>query len=418
MSSIYVVGIGLEGAAGLSNTLQQLIDQATLLVGSDRHLSYFPDYEGDRLVLGNFREAIQLIRTRLEKASALILILSSGDPLFFGLGRLLLAEFPAAQLTFHPHISSVQLAFSRVKVPWQDAKIVSAHGRSLDELTRALQQGMEKIAILTDPTNTPQTIARLLCSLDLPSQYQLWVCENLGGADEQIRCFSPKALTLPGTIQTFAPLNVVILLQETAPHALNLADLPILGLPDSYFLSFPDRPGLMTKREVRLLILGELALQPGQTIWDIGAGTGSVAVEIARLCPSSQVYAIEQTAIGVSLIQQNGQRFQVKNMIPIHGIAPDALNSLPAPDRIFIGGSSGKLSEILHLCDQRLHPQGTIVLALATLEHLTLALQWLQNSQRWQHRLLQVQLSRSIPIAALTRMNPLNPVTLLVMKRG
>lgn len=417
MSPIHVVGIGLEGTAGLSNTVQQLIGQATLLAGSDRHLSYFLDYEGDRLVLGNFREAIQIIRTRLEQAPATILILTSGDPLFFGLGRLLLAEFPAEQLTFHPHLSSVQLAFSRVKVPWQDARMVSAHGRSLDELTQVLQQGIEKIAIFTDQTNTPQTIAQLLCSLDLSSQYQLWVCENLGGEKEQIRCFSPQALTTPEMMQAFAPLNVVILLRETTTKALSLVDLPALGLPDSYFLSFPDRPGLMTKREVRLLILGELALQPGQIVWDIGAGTGSVAIEIARLCPSSQIYAIEQTAIGISLIQQNSQRFQVQNIIPVHGTAPDALDALPDPDRIFIGGSSGKLSNILHWCDQKLQPQGTIVLALATLEHLTLALQWLHNSQQWQYRLLQVQLARSIPIAALTRMNPLNPVTLLVLER-
>jgi len=418
MSPIHVVGIGLEGAAGLSDTVRHLIDQATLLVGSDRHLGYFPEYEGDQIVLGNFRDTIQMIRTRLQKNSAPIVILTSGDPLFFGLGRLLLAEFAVEQLTFHPHLSSVQLAFSRVKIPWQDARMVSAHGRSLDELTQALQQGVEKIAVLTDQTNNPQTIAQLLCNLDLPSRYQFWVCENIGGENEQIRCFSPETLITPEVIQTFAPLNVVILLRETAHQSLNLANLPALGLPDSCFLSFPDRPGLMTKREVRLLILGELALQAGQTIWDIGSGTGSVAIEMARLCPSSQIYAIEKTAIGVSLIQQNSQRFQVENIIPVHGTAPDALNLLPDPDRIFIGGSSGKLDDILHWCDKKLHPEGTIVLALATLEHLTLALQWLQNSQQWHYRLLQVQLSRSIPIAALTRMNPLNPVMLLVLERS
>lgn len=416
MSPIHVVGIGLDGAAGLLGAVRQLIDHATLLVGSDRHLSYFPDHMGDRLVLGNFREAIQAIRTRLrDTAKPQVVIITSGDPLFFGLGRLLLAEFPADQLIFHPHLSSMQLAFSRVKVPWQDARMVSAHGRSLDELTQALQQGLEKIAVFTDKTNTPQAIAQLLRTLDLPGRYKLWVCENLGGADEQVRCFSPETLGE----QPFAPLNVVVLLREIDSSSLDLANLPAFGLPDHSFLSFPDRPGLMTKREVRLLVLGELSLQPNQTIWDIGAGTGSVAIELARLFPSSQVYAIEQTAIGVSLIQQNSQRFQVKNLQTIHGSAPDALAMLPHPDRIFIGGSSGKLNDILHLCSQRLQLKGTIVLALATLEHLTLALQWLQKQdpRHWQHRLLQVQLSRSVPIASLTRMNPLNPVTLLTIEK-
>jgi precorrin-6Y C5,15-methyltransferase (decarboxylating) len=348
-------------------------------------------------------------------SAPLIVILTSGDPLFFGLGRLLLAELPAEQITFHPHLSSMQLAFSRIKVPWQDARLISGHGRSLDELTQALQQGVEKIAVLTDRTNTPQTVAQLLLHLDLPHQYQFWVCENLDGTDEQVRRFNPED-PMP---QWFAPLNVVILLRETRLASLNLADLPALGLPDHCFLSFPDRPGLMTKREVRLLILGELALQPDQMVWDIGAGTGSVAIEVARLFPSSQVYAIEQTAIGISLIQQNSQRFRVNTVIPIHGTAPEALEALPVPDRIFIGGSSGKLTDILHQCSHKLQPQGTIVLALATLEHLTLALNWLQSqdSRHWHHRLLQVQLSRSVPIAALTRLNPLNPVMLLTMQK-
>jgi precorrin-6B C5,15-methyltransferase / cobalt-precorrin-6B C5,C15-methyltransferase len=424
MSPIQVVGIGLDGIDGLSESVKHLIQQATLLVGSDRHLSYFPDYAGDRWVLGDFRQAIAGIRERLEKylenpdhhpeLSPLIVILTSGDPLFFGLGRLLLAELPAEQMTFHPHLSSVQLAFSRVKVAWQDARIISAHGRSLDELTRALQQSAEKIAILTDKTNTPQAIARLLLALNLPCSYQLWVCENLGGNDERVRCFSPETLA----DEIIAPLNVVILLRDASAPDVTVDQLPALGIADRHFLSFPDRPGLMTKREVRLLVLGELALQPHQTIWDIGAGTGSVSIEIARLFPSSQIYAIEQTAIGVSLIQQNSQRFHVQNITSVHGSAPTALQNLPQPDRIFIGGSSGKLSEILHQCSQRLSPSGAIVLALATLEHLTVALNWLQTAPEWNSQWLQVQLSRSIPIAALTRFQPLNPVTLLTIRRS
>jgi precorrin-6Y C5,15-methyltransferase (decarboxylating) len=420
MTPIQVIGIGLDGADGLSEPVKHLIHQATLLVGSDRHLSYFPDHGGDRWVLGDFRQAIQGIREYLDSARPsavphpLIVILTSGDPLFFGLGRLLLAELPAEQLTFHPHLSSIQLAFSRVKVAWQDARIISAHGRSLDELTHALQQSAEKIAILTDKINTPQAITRLLLALNLPYSYKLWVCENLGGENEQIRSFSPEALT----DESFAPLNVVILLRDASASMIDSDQLPALGIPDQQFLSFPDRPGLMTKREVRVLVLGELALQPNQIIWDIGAGTGSVSIEIARLFPTSQLYAIEQTAIGISLIQQNSQRFKVETITCVHGSAPTALQALPRPDRIFIGGSSGKLSDILQVCSQQLHPAGTIVLALATLEHLTVALNWLQNSCEWESRLLQVQLSRSIPIASLTRFHPLNPVTLVTIRRS
>ncbi|MGI0489859.1 precorrin-6y C5,15-methyltransferase (decarboxylating) subunit CbiE, partial [Pantanalinema rosaneae CENA516] len=344
----------------------------------------------------------------------LIILLTSGDPLFFGLGRLLLAHFPAAQLTFHPHLSSVQLAFSRLKRPWQEARLISVHGRSLDALIQALQQGSDQLAVLTDGTNTPTAIAALVDSLNLPSRYQIWVCENLGGNDERITELSHHQQIE----QSFAPLNVVVLLRQTAVvSSPPLDQLPLLGLLDRDFLSFSDRPGLMTKREVRILALGELALHPNQVVWDIGAGTGSVSAEMARLCPSSQVYAIEKTTAGITLIQQNCQRLQVSNVIAIHGSAPNVLEPLPTPDRIFIGGSGGNLTAILDTCGDRLSPHGRIVLALATLQHLGTTLSWLDQHPGWNHQLLQVQLSRSVAIANLTRFAPLNPVTLVVIER-
>lgn len=417
---VHVVGIGLDGVAGLPEFTRQLVAQAKLLVGSDRHLSYFPDHPADRLVLGNLQQAIATIRQHLEAAIAIpIVVLTSGDPLFFGFGRLLLAEFPAEQLTFHPHLSSVQLAFSRIKVPWQDAQVVSVHGRSLEELTPVLQQGAEKIAILTDAVNSPAAIAQLIDSLELPHTYQMWVCENLGGANEQIYRLPLSELNL----REFAPLNVVILLRQAASAVeVDLTQLPQFGIPDSLFHSFRDRPGLMTKREVRILALGELALQPDQIVWDIGAGTGSVAIEMGRLCPTSTVYAIEKTAAGVGLITKNAQRFRVANVVPVSGAAPAACGDLPDPDRIFIGGSGGNLAAILDLAAIRLAASGLVVLAIATFEHLSQLMSWLesQNAQQrvWQQRLLQVQLSRSVPVGPLTRLAPLNPVTLVTLTRS
>ncbi|WP_250121980.1 precorrin-6y C5,15-methyltransferase (decarboxylating) subunit CbiE [Chroococcidiopsis sp. CCMEE 29] len=410
MTPVHVVGIGLDGAVGLVESVREMVLRATLLIGSDRHLSYFPNHPAERLVLGDFTQAIDKIRTALAAGSSCIVVLVSGDPLFFGLGRLLLTELPLEYLTFHPHLSAVQLAFNRIKVPWQDARFISAHGRSIDELMQALQQGADKIAVLTDRTNTPGAIARLVLALDLPSHYQFWVCENLGGEAERVQSWSIAEILE----QTFAPLNVVILLRQSssALQQLNLAALPQLGLPDHLFLSFSDRPGLMTKREVRILVLGELALQPGQTIWDIGAGTGSVSIEIARLFPTSKVYAIEKTAAGTALISQNCRRFQVENVISIHGSAPDVLHQLPAPGRIFIGGSGGNLSQILDACSS-LAAGGVLVMALATLEHLNTALGWLKACSNWNYQLLQVQLSRSVPVGQLTRFAPLNPVTIL-----
>jgi precorrin-6Y C5,15-methyltransferase (decarboxylating) len=150
-------------------------------------------------------------------------------------------------------------------------------------------------------------------------------------------------------------------------------------------------------------------------IWDLGAGTGSVSIEIARLCPSSQIYAVEKTAIGITLIETNCHNLQVKNVIAMHGKAPEILVNLPKPDRIFIGGSGGNLKNILELCKKKLNNNGKIVLALATLENQQESINWFKENH-WNYHLLQVQISRSIPIANLTRFSPLNPVTIITAK--
>lgn len=409
---INVVGIGLDGKTGLTIEICQLIEQATVLVGSDRHLNLFSDHPAEKLVLGDFLTVFETLKQKLANHEKIV-ILASGDPLFFGLGRLLLENFPSEQLTFYPHFSSVQLAFNRLKLPWHDAQIVSVHGRSLDLLLTLLQKGVNKIAILTDTENNPSAIAAYYQSLDLAIHYEFWICENLGGDKEKI--YSDSAVNLSQLSRyDFAPLNVVILVRknDTELLELDLNQLPLLGLPDSSFLSFADRPGLMTKREIRLIVLGELALQPNQIIWDIGAGTGSVSVEIARLCPSSQIFAIEKTAMGITLIQGNAHRFQVKNVYPISGKAPEVLAGLPNPDRIFIGGTGGNLTSILSICQARLNPSGKIVLALVTMEHFATCLSWFKE-HHWYYSYQQIQIFRSLPLGDLTRLNSLNPVMII-----
>lgn len=441
---IHVIGIGLDGAKGLSALSRSVIEQAAVLVGSDRHLSYFPDHPAQRIRFGNLQEAIASVNrwlataqvetqhpaalqsadTKEPMASAFsIVILVSGDPLFFGLGRLLLKSFSPGQLTFYPHVSSVQLAFNRLKMPWHDATIVSLHGRMPDELIPALKKGQEKIAVLTDGVHTPEAIARLIQSLALAIRYRVWVCENLGDPQERIQSFAVDELA--GLQETqFAALNVVILVRQVATAPQSLEDMPIVGIADQHFASFSDRPGLMTKREVRTLIMGELHLQPHQVIWDIGAGTGSVSIEAARLNPTATLYAIEKTAIGARLIKDNLQRFKVENVIAIHGSAPEAMVSLPAPDRVFLGGSGGHLCGILNACGAALNVGGLMVIAVATLEHQAKVMQWLEHQRwaeqtvSWTHHILSIQLSRSMPIGSLTRLNPLNPVTVLTLKKG
>ncbi len=409
---INVVGIGLNGRESLTEKTQEIIDNANLLMGSDRHLSYFPHHPAKKVILTNFLEDIQTVKKTHDNEQSIV-ILVSGDPLFFGLGRLLLEQFDPKELAFYPHLSSIQLGFSLVKIPWHDAKLISSHGRNLDELISSLQQGVEKIAVLTDNQNNPQAIAHLYLSLDIPTNYDIWVCENLGNADEKVNCFSPQELV---TFESdkFSSLNIVILLRK---NNINLDEnelkkLPIFGIEDKYFLTFKDRPGLMTKREIRMIVLGELCLQPQQVIWDIGAGTGSVSIEIARLCPNSQIYALEKTAMGINLINKNCQRFRINNITSIQTKAPNKLQKLSNPDRIFIGGSGGNLIDILDICQQKLAKKGIIIIAIATIENLIKSLDWIQKSS-WNYQLLNVNISRSLAIANLTRLSPLNPVFLI-----
>ena len=412
--SIHIVGVGLDGKTGAGDRLPHLWQAAHWLASSDRHLRHFPAFTGEVLGLEDFAAAIATLQQRVTQTpDAIALVLASGDPLFFGLGRLLLAKFPAERLFFYPHVSSMQLAFSRVKVPWQDACLLSVHGRSLDALLAAARRGEEKIAALTDDRNGPVAIARALLALDLPQRYRVWVCENLGDLEEKVRSFALEALA--ATEIKFASLNVTVLLREEI--GFTIETLPAIGIPDRLFASFRDRPGLMTKQEVRVLALAELALQPGQTIWDVGAGTGSVSVEIARLCPSARVWAVEKTAAGVVLVAENCRRFATQNVEVRCGRAPEILEALPAPDRVFVGGSGGALAEILESCDRRLKPGGIVLLALATQERLAEAIAWLRDRQK-PYRILQANLARSVPVADLTRLAPLNPVTLVRSSLG
>ncbi|MBE9242202.1 precorrin-6y C5,15-methyltransferase (decarboxylating) subunit CbiE [Synechocystis salina] len=416
---IHVVGIGLDGAEGLTRSVLALIAEAKMLAGGDRHLGYFPQYGEKSLVIKNFSADLNKIKQIHQTLGSgeIIVVLASGDPLYFGLGRLLLEKFSAVQLKFHPHVSSIQLAFNCLKMPWQDATIISAHGRANDLLKQALQKGAEKLAILTDGQNHPGAIANLCLSLGLTTTYQAWVCENLGAENERIQPFDLSSLA-PLTAGNFASLNVVVLVkQKPENNPIDPKQLPIFGIADHYFASFKDRPGMITKQAIRVQILAALALRPRQIIWDIGAGTGSVAIESARLCPQGKIFAIEKTSAGQQLIEQNCQRFQVENVALVAGPAPEFLSDLPTPDRIFIGGNGGQLMPILQACGERLQRDGLVVMAIASLEHLSLALGWFKQ-QQWQVKVQQVQISQSVKFAELTRFDPLNPIYLLTAARN
>ena len=449
-ANIQVVGVGLEGASSLTPDVLEIVESATVLLGAQRHLDSFGEIAqtDEQWPLGNFSETFGRVRSHLAAhPTARVVVLASGDPLFFGIGRLLLEAFPADQLTFYPHVSAIQLAFSRLKIPWQSASLVSVHGRGEALLTQALKRGDDKIAVLTDPVLTPDAIAQLITSLEFPVHYQIWVCENLGADTEKLSLYDANAQP-----QTYASLNVVVLLRVPTP--VKQENLPLIGLPDSAFKGFPDRPTLMTKQEIRLLILGAIAPLPHQIIWDIGAGTGSVSIELSRLCPSARIYAVEKTAIGAELIRQNTDQLAIAPVEVIQAKAPGGLSQLPTPNRVFIGGSSGQLTSILDYLSQRLQSaralnpdpadklqsSARIVLALATVENISEAICWVNNhnaasnstsqaavqrpqkqlsqpsiSWTWQYQLMQANIARSLPVGSLTRFSPLNPVTIVTL---
>ncbi len=405
---LHVVGIGLDGIPGLNPPAQQAIAQATVIAGSEAHLSVLQeqlkDHPAQRLPLtGSVESWLHQLAAQLAQSS--VVMLASGDPLFFGIGRLLLDTFPREQLIFYPHISSIQLAFSRIGIPWQEAQIISLHGRDTTVLDQAIKQGKSLIALLTDPICNPAAIAEQIVALKPTQNYQIWICSRLGSPDEQVIALDLDQVKS----HTFSEPLVMVLVARPDPDPLPQT-LPTLGIPDAWFHTYSDQPGLITKAEIRVQILGLLQLPNSGVIWDVGSGTGSVAIEIARLVPQSTVYAIEKRAAGIQLIGKNRQRFQTQNLEIISGTAPDALAPLPDPCRVMIGGGGQDLAQILAVIQQRLCPGGIVVTSFATLEAATQGIQSLRN---WSPQLLQINVARSVAIAGSTRWSPLNPVMLL-----
>ncbi|MEM1256278.1 MAG: precorrin-6y C5,15-methyltransferase (decarboxylating) subunit CbiE [Cyanobacteria bacterium P01_H01_bin.21] len=405
---LHVIGLGLNGPQSLSPEALACLKTTKIIAASKAHLQTVADYPARKLPLDNdIVTWIDQIADLLQQQS--VVILASGDPLFYGLGRLLTERFDRRYLRFYPQVSSVQLAFNRLGIPWQSATIVSVHGRQPDQLEQALKQGKSPLAVLTDFVYTPQEIARLVRDLRPPVQYRMTVCSHLGATKEKIQSVS-IAEAIEGSFPT---PNVVVL--ETEPLSLEQPQ-PIFGIADGDFYTFPDQPGLITKQEVRALSLSLLRLRSNITVWDVGAGTGSMSIEIARLVPDARVYAIEKTAAGLTLIEKNCRRFGTTQVSPVRGVAPAVLESLPDPDRIVIGGGGKAMPEILEVCCDRIRPDGIIVANFATLETCMLAKQQLQN-QGWVVQLLQVNIARSATLATATRFVPLNPVILLQASR-
>jgi precorrin-6Y C5,15-methyltransferase (decarboxylating) len=414
-----LVGLTGDGAANLPAALTTCIAGADLLVGGQRHLGYFPDFEGEKLVIA---ADIDSVVQRLQQALAAgkrTVVLASGDPLCYGIGATLRRYFPAEALEIIPGPSAFQLAFAALAEPWSDAALLSAHARPLPAVIAGVLAA-PKAAILTDPQHTPAVVAGALLEAGLKPDTPCAICENLGSHNQRIiRTDLGHVAT-----ETYAPLNVFIVWNNSAAKENHPANPPTLQssilpsfhppppppLPDD---AFSTSAGQITKREVRLLALAELALRPEQILWDIGAGSGAVSIEAARSQPEAIVYAVEKRAEMSRHFQENLRRFPAPNVHFVEGLAPEATQDWPEPDAVFVGGSDKKLAEIIETAQQRLHPGGRLVINLATLENLHLA-----HSLLPQARVVQVQISRGVPILDMLRFEALNPVFMVTWCKG
>ncbi len=340
-------------------------------------------------------------------------LLASGDPLWFGIGRLLLQVFPPERLRFHPAPSSLQLAFARIGRSWQDASWVSLHGRDPEPLAAALQKRPAALAVLCDPgAGGAGTVRRMLGASGLEAAYGCWICERLGHPQERVLRLAPNE-PLPADLD---PLHLVLLVAEAAapPHPL---ELPLFGIADGLWLQHADQPGLMTKREVRIQLLADLELPEAGVLWDVGAGVGSVGLEALRLRPALALWAVERRGGAAALIQANAQRLGLKPAGVVEGIAPEALAALPDPDRVLLGGGGRDRAALLEAVLQRLRPAGLVVIPLATVEALAELRPRLEASGLTVS-VSQHQAWRGAPLADGTRLAPLNPVLVLSGRKG
>ncbi len=406
---LVVIGIGHDGPAGLTPAALAHIAQAKDLAGGRRQLAFFHDWPGETIGIdADLERLVQELNAIYRHAKTVVL--ASGDPLYYGIGRLLAEQFPPDALLFVPHVSSIQLAFARLKTSWHDAQVISLHGRPMRALLPALQNYAAKIALFTDANNHPAAVAQFLIEQGY-EHYTMWVCEELGGAAERLTRWTPHTLldSPDARATTFSPLNVMILLRHDEQPARSSATVPLIGIPEA---AMAHRAGMITKREIRLITLCYLALQPADVLWDIGAGSGAVALEAARMAPSLRVFAVEKSADALQHITDNVQTFALTNVHPILGAAPEALFDLPDPHAVFIGGSGGRLADIIAAVVQRLRPDGRVVMNCITLEHFHLG--WEQLKARGLRvDATSVQLAHARPLGKLHRFESDSPIFIL-----
>ena len=419
-----VIGVLDDGAASLSAAALAQLRAADCVIGAARTLALFEAEIAPgarRHEIGSALSQVPLWVREAQAQGQRCVVLATGDPLCFGIASYLAARLCIDALEVLPNLSTIQLACARLGLPWQDLKFCSVHSRDAGEwqpgadashglyaLLQSLRQH-ERVAVLTSPENSADRIARMLLAEGLGEAFQIAVAESLCQPGERVRA----ELSVAEVAELrFAPLHVMLLLRlQPRPR-------PVLfGLADESFEQRQPENGLLTKREVRAVSLARLQLRANSIVWDIGAGSGSVGLEAARLCPEGHVYAMEKNSEDAAIIERNRRSLGLSNHSSQQGRAPEGLEAWPAPDAVFIGGSGGELVELIERVFSRLKPQGWLVMNFVTLENLATAVAALKAvGASWD--VLQLQASRSKPILHMHRLAAENPVWVVCAQRG
>jgi precorrin-6Y C5,15-methyltransferase (decarboxylating) len=335
---VSILGIGDDGLDGATEAVRRLIVNAELMVGSERVLALMPKSNVPRLVLGADVEGVadQIAAAGTKRVAVLV----SGDPLFYGLARFLCERLGQDQCEIIPHVSSMQLAFARVKESWDDAYLTNLATHSVDAVVDRIRTA-DKVGLFTTEESGPDAVARALLKRRI-DYFTAYVCENLGARNERVT----RGTLAEIAAHEFAPLNVMILVRT--PDALDAPrdarERSSFGNADETFVQSKPKHGLLTPAEVRAVALAQMALTARSIVWDVGAGSGSVSVEAALLCPAGQVFAIEQDAEDVELIRENAERF--------------------------MEGSGREVVRLAELAFQRLKAGGRLVASLASIDSL------------------------------------------------
>lgn len=400
MKPVIIIGMGLTGD-DLTDKHKSLINSADVLVGAKRHLEFFHDHPAKkREITKDLKGTIAYVKRNMKDKN--VVVLTSGDPLFFGIGNLLLQKLGPENVVVCTNISSVAAAFARIKEPWNDARIYSLHGR--DDLSGVIDslRKNEKVAIFTDSRNNPARLARLLLDQRMP-HYRICVLEKMGTLDECVRWYEPEE----AVDVDFKEPNFVILkpLDTCSESATPLA----LGLPDK---QYEHEKGLITKAEVRAVSLSKLNLYRDSVLWDLGSGSGSIAIEASLFIRKGRILAIEKDSRRIEQIKKNRKRFKVKNLDIVQNTLPAGLDQLPEPDRVFLGGGGQDIKEIIQIACSRLKPGGIIVANIVLIQNMSRVMKQFE-SENLDVDVTQVQISRGVDMPNGKRFQALNPVWII-----